>query len=313
MMGRKSWSTFAIAALLAAGCSPLGGDGGGGGGPAVTPSMAPPKEYLGEAKTPYPDGPSADGATLVDNVDFTKQDVPFASAVTAADIASGSFAAGSWSVDATKGTYSQTNPGPSTQLAIQKYTGTLGASYRVQVTGWTYRVFTGDPAQDQGVVVLMPYYRDNTHYVICSAGPQTAESWICDGQLPGSSWPTTNKLWGAQYGQARPVGTAFTWTADVDTNAHTMTLYLNGDKKATVTNAFIDGAGTVAVASNGDQVRYANFKVYSLSGSASSTTPSPAPTITPTPTRTPAPTSTVAPTPNATPAGPAAGDTTPAL
>lgn len=295
MKARVLWPSLIVTAAIAVGCS-KGGDGGNGPiSPNKTAPEGPPKEFLGEPKE-YPAGPAADGATLVEKVDFDTADVPFRDAVSQAAMASGSFTAGKWSSGG--GVYAQEEPGSNTQLSIRRYTGNVGTRYRVEVTGWVYRAFVADPAKDQGVVVLMPFYKDETHYVICSASPNVAEAWVCDGQLPGGSWPTTNKLWGQMVSPARTVGTPFTWTCDVDTTAGSMTLYLNGDKKATVTNPMLEGAGTVALASNGAQVKYTGFKLYSLAGGTTAG-PSPAPGARPTPA---APGPTARPTP-AAPAG----------
>lgn len=299
MKGRKTWALLSVAAAMAIGCTPGGGGGGpnnpGGGGP----TDGPPREFTGEPSQ-MPAGPAPEG-TEIANVDFTTADVPFRDPVSQSDIATGSFITGKWT--AGSGAYVQEEPGSSTKLSIRSYTGNPGTRYRVEVTGWVYRVFTSDPAKDQGVVVLMPFYKDSTHYVIASAGPKLQEAWVCNGQLPGGSWPTSNKLWGEAIDPPRTVGQATTWTCDVDTVANTMTVYVNGTKRGTVTNPLISGAGTVALASNGSQVKYTNFKLYRLAGSTTAPTPAPSvaptprPTTTPTPVRTPTPAPVRTPTP----------------
>lgn len=289
MKGRNTWAVLSLALGLAVGCTPGGGNpgnpGGGGG-----PTDGPPKEYTGEPSE-LPAGLAAEGTELA-NVTFDTADVPFRDAVSQSDVASGSFIPGKWT--AGSGAYVQEEPGSSTKLSIRSYTGNPGTRYRVQVTGWVYRVFTSNPANDPGVVVLMPFYKDATHYVICSANPKLQEAWVCNGQLPGGSWPTANRLWGESIDPPRTVGNATTWTCDVDTVAHSMTVYVNGQKRGSVTNPLIDGAGTVALASNGSQVKYTNFKLYRLAGS---TTPTPAPSTAPTP----RPTRTLTPEPTLPP------------
>ncbi|HEY9898499.1 MAG TPA: hypothetical protein V6D00_04895 [Pantanalinema sp.] len=301
MKARVLWPSLVVTAAIAVACS-KGGDGANGPiSPNRTAPDGPPKEFVGEPQE-FPAGPALDGATLVEKVDFQTPAVPFRDAVSQAALASGSFAPGKWSSG--NGVYVQQEPGANTRLSIRSYTGNVGTRYRAEVTGWVYRAFVADPAKDQGVVILMPFYRDETHYVICSASPNVAEAWVCNGQLPGGSWPTSNKLWGQMIAPARTVGSAFTWTCDVDTVANSMTLYLNGDKKATVTSPLIDGAGTVALASNGAQVKYAGFKLYSLTG-GTATGPSPDPSVRTVPSpppsvRTPASPRPVAPVPRAT-------------
>lgn len=293
MKGRKTWALAAAVTALTFGCSEGGGGGPGGPNNNRLPSDGPPKEFLGEP-TVLPAGPAVEGTELV-NVNFSTPDVPFRDGVSQAEIASGSFIPGKWTSGS--GAFVQEEPGSSTKLSIRSYTGNPGTRYRVEVTGWTYRVFTSDPARDQGVVVLMPFYKDATHYVICSATPRLQEAWVCNGQIPGGSWPTTNKLWGESIDPARTVGMATTWTCDVDTVANSMTVYVNGQKRASVTHPSITGTGTVALASNGSQVKYTGFKLYRLAGGT--TTPSPAPSLAPTPraTATPAPVRTATPRP----------------
>jgi|GEM_PF-2019370 hypothetical protein len=278
------WWMLAIAGGLAA-CGPAGG-GGGGGDPIVSPSVAPPKEYLGEPQD-LPSGPSTQGTTLLEDVDFKAGNAPFTDAISQAAMASGSFAAGKWSNK--DGVYMQEAPGVSTKLSIRRYNGqalgadgVLGGKYRVEVTGWIYRIFASDPALDQGVVSLLPFYVDETHYVICSAGPSVAEAWVANGQMPGDTWPMSNKLWGAMISPPRPVGTAVNWACDVDTAAHSLTIYYNGDRKATVTHPMITGNGYACLASNGDQLKYSHFRLYSLTGATASVTPPAAATTTPT-------------------------------
>lgn len=271
MKARILWPALIVTAAIAA-CS-QGGDGADGPmKPNRTAPEGPPKEFLGEPQD-YPAGPAADGATLVERVDFQTPDVPFREAVSQSAMASGSYSPGKWTSG--NGVYMQEEPSSNTRLSIRRYTGNVGTRYRAEVTGWVYRTFVADAAKDQGVVVLMPFYKDESHYVICSASPNVAEAWVCNGQLPGGSWPTSNKLWGQMIAPARTVGSPFTWTCDVDTVANSMTIYLNGDKKATVTSPLIAGAGTVALASNGAQVKYARFRLYSLAG-ATATEPAPA-------------------------------------
>lgn len=283
MKGRKTWAL--LAAALSVGCSTMGTGPEDPSKKVVLPSEGPPSEHLGEPSE-LPAGPAPEGTEL-ENVTFATAEVPFRDAVTQAEMASGSFAPGKWTSGS--GAYVQEEPGSSTRLSIRAYTGTPGARYRVEVTGWTYRVFTANPANDQGVVVLMPFFKDATHYVICSTTPRLQEAWVCDGQLPGGSWPTSNKLWGEIIDPPRTVGMATTWTCDVDTVAHTMTLYVNGQRKRTVSSPMIDGEGTVALASNGSQVKYTNFKLYRLAGSTTGPSPAPGQGATPRPVITPAP------------------------
>lgn len=283
----KAWTTLSMLGLMAAGCTPASGPGGGGGN-APTPPDAPPKEYAVEPQE-LPTGPAADGWTKVADLSFATADQPFANAVSESAMASGSFALGKWTSG--NGVFAQDEPGSSTKLSIRRYTGsafgpngTMPARYRVEVTGWTYRIVSSNPSRDSGVVILMPYFLNETHYVICSAGPSLAEAWVCNGQLPGSSWPISNKLWGELFSPARTVGTAMTWTGDVDVSNRSLTLYLNGDRKGTFTHSLMASTGhSVALASNGAQVKFSRFRLFLPSGEPTASLPTTPPVATPEP------------------------------
>lgn len=275
----KVWTALSMLGLVAAGCTPTSGPGGGGGN-APTPPDAPPKEYAVEPQE-LPTGPAADGWTKVEDLSFATADQPLANAVSETAMASGSFALGKWTSG--NGVFAQEEPGSSTKLSIRRYTGsafgpngTMPARYRVEVTGWTYRIISSNPSRDAGVVILMPYYLNETHYVICSAGPSLAEAWVCNGQLPGTSWPIGNKLWGELFSPARTVGTAMTWTGDVDVPNRSLTLYLNGDRKGTFTHSLMASTShSVALASNGAQVKFSRFRLFSPSGVPTGSVPLP--------------------------------------
>lgn len=287
----RSLGALALVSALTA-CNNNSSPGGGGG----APSAGPPKEYTGEPSQ-MPPGAPVDGAVLVEDVAFNTPNPPFVDAVSAEAMASGSFQPGRWTSG--NGFYAQEDPGASTKLSIRRYTGSVGSRYRVEVTGWIFREFTSDPARDPSVFSLLPFYKDETHYVICSTGANVAETWICSGQMPGTTWPTSNKLWGAMLSPARTVGVPTTWTCDVDTNANSLTIYLDGDRKATVITPFLAGTGGIALASNGSQIKFAHFKVFSLTGSTPATT-SPVPTVPPPLNRVPPrPTPTLPPAPGA--------------
>lgn len=282
----KVWTTLSMLGLMVAGCTPSGG--GGGGGNAPTPPDVPAKEYAVEPQE-LPTGPATDGWTKVEDLSFATADAPFANAISEGAMASGSFALGKWTSG--NGVYAQEEPGSSTKLSIRRYTGAafgpngiMPVRYRVEVTGWTYRILSSNPARDAGVVILMPYYLDATHYVICSAGPSLAEAWVCKGQLPGTSWPVGNKLWGELFSPARTVGTATTWTGDVDVANASLALYLNGNHKGTFTHPLMASTShSVALASNGAQVKFSRFRLFLPSGQSTASVPVPAPVVRPTP------------------------------
>jgi hypothetical protein len=253
---------------LAIGCAPAGG--GGGPGSAPQPG-ASPVTYTGDPQS-LPPGPPLGNATLVATIDFDAP-APFSDPIPEAARVN-NFTAGDWQV--ADGRYQQDAEASSTTLSVRKYTGNafspggrLPSKYRVETAAWQYRWVGVDQAKNPGKLFLIPYWRDEDEYVIVSASPTVAEAWTANGVYPGRPWPNELKIWRTEWKEPRLVGQAVNLAADVDTDAGTLTLYLNGEPQGTFARSFITNAPhSFALASNGNQVRYDWVKLYRLPGAS---------------------------------------------
>lgn len=242
---------------LSIGCAP---GGGGGGGPGVSPEgQAKPREFLGDPKT-LPPGPPQGSATLVAELDFDSE-APFVDPIPE-EARAKNFTTGEWKV--VNGRYQQESEAPSTTLSVRKYDGNafggggrMPTRYRVEALGWQYRWFGVDEAMNPGKIFLIPYWRNEQSYLILSASPKVAEGWIAREVFPGNPWPGELKIWRTDWKKPRRIGEAVNLAADVDTEAGTVTFYLNGEPQGTFARSFITNAAhSFALASNGNQVRY---------------------------------------------------------
>lgn len=267
-MIRKAILFPLLLGLAAQGCGPAGG----GGGPGAAPRPgASPVEYVGDPQN-LPPGPPVGAATLVSTIDFTT-DAPFSDPISEEGRAN-NFTAGDWQVS--DGRYQQQAEASSTTLSVRKYTGNafggggrMPSKYRVEAAGWQYRWVGGDQATNPGKVFLIPYWRDEQAYVIYSASPTVAEAWVANAVYPGRPWPGELKLWRTEWKEPRKVGEAVNLAADVDADAGTITLYLNGEPQGTFQRSFINNtAHSFALASNGNQIRYDWVKLYRLPGAS---------------------------------------------
>lgn len=253
---------------LAVGCGPAGG----GGGPGMSPGPnASPVEYTGDPER-LPPGPPLGSATLVATIDFDGS-APFADPIPEAARVN-NFTPGDWQVS--EGRYQQQAEASSTTLSVRKYTGNafgaggrMPSKYRVEAATWQYRWVGVDQASNPGKLFLIPYWRDEDEYVILSASPTVAEGWIANEVYPGRPWPNELKLWRMEWKEPRLVGQAVNLAADVDADAGSVTLYLNGEPQGTFRRSFITNAPhSFALASNGNQVRYDWVKLYRLPGAS---------------------------------------------
>ncbi|GEM_PF-2110831 len=144
--------------------------------------------------------------------------------------------------------------------------GQAGLRYRVDVDASAYQAADHQQVHGYptGVLNLMPYYQDPTHYVMLVAKKQTIEAWVADGQRPASmAWPDTNKLWGMWLKEPIQVGQTWRLGAEVDVEAKKLRIYINDELKAEREVPMMS-AGTprwVALGSNGNYAQYDNLKI----------------------------------------------------
>lgn len=196
----------------------------------------------------------------------------------------GNFITGTWEVG--EGTFSQNDGGSGQALTIRRITPALSNHYRVDVACWPTHYTGTTPErleQSVGVMGLIPYYRDETHYLILSARAKSLEAWACEGFVPGIVWPDTNKLLSVGAPPITP-NTAITLGADVDLANLLVKVFYNGQEQGSfkLKPEFAKGPGGIAIANNGTRVRFANLRVYNLAP-VTQVNPTPEPVITMTP------------------------------
>jgi hypothetical protein len=121
-------------------------------------------------------------------------------------------------------------------LSFRRYKGTglgtangaLPAKYKAELDVTPIKSYSYAPTGDQGTQV---YYVDPTHYFEVLIKPNNFEVWACDNAAPFQSVG-----WYRLY--ATPVDTAANQTrhlgAEIDTNAHTLKAYLDGQLMTTL-------------------------------------------------------------------------------
>jgi hypothetical protein len=213
----------------------------------------------------YKSAPSGGKTTLLT---FETPSMPFENA---AKGEAGGFAAGSWAV--VDGKLQQT-VGATDNLANHlKYTGDAfgdpggraGLAYRVSVD-CSVAKDADSPAvhgYPVGVLAMMPYYKDPTHYVMLVADKQNLSCWVVNGQRPaGNEWPAENRIWDEWLSEPLAASASVRWGADVDVDAHSLTIYVNDQKKATRTVPMINrDSHWIALGANGNYAQFDNFKI----------------------------------------------------
>lgn len=252
----------------------------------------PPPEDIPSNPTSFPAYPALpEGARLISAVDFNGE-APFADAVPAEAKEKGHFFQGNWQV--VDGAYQQGERGNGQALSIRRWSGTLPSRYRIDVTSWPYR-FTGKTPErineSVGVMALLPYFQDETHYLILSASAKDLQLWTADGFVPGVVWPESNKLLASSIAPTLGLDQAITMSASVDLDGKTIQVFLNGqDKgKAPLEAKFINAPKSFAIASNGSLVRFSRIRVYALPGGGNPILTPPPVVATPVPVATPEP------------------------
>lgn len=181
------------------------------------------------------------------------------------------FAPGSWAV--VDGRLTQT-VGAADNLANHlRYTGPAfdtddghaGLQYAVSVDVAVARE-ADSPAvhgYPTGILAMMPYYRDPTHYVLLVATRQNLSCWVVDGQRPaGTEWPESARVWDEWLGEPLSASSSIRWGAEVDVDAHALTISVNDQKKAARTVPMIDRKPHwIALAANGNYAQFDNLRL----------------------------------------------------
>lgn len=152
-------------------------------------------------------------------------------------------------------------------LSFRRYRGTtfgpdgaLPPRYRAQVTeefDESLPTFY-PPTGDQGVPF---YYQDPTHYVELLIKPTVFEVWECNGGEP-EKWKGWRRLYAEDLSTGK--GDRRTLGVEVDADRGSMDVFLDGQKRATVTSSLIaPGYRTVALRATGNSVGFENLSIES--------------------------------------------------
>lgn len=213
----------------------------------------------------YRHAPSGGKTTLLD---FKTPSMPFDNP--AKGEASG-FAAGNWVVQ--DGKLQQTQGSVDNLADHLRYTGdafgthdgSAGIAYSVSVDCSVAKecdspAVAGYPT---GIMAMIPYYKDPTHYVLLTASGQSLSCWVVNGYRPaGAQWPDSAKVWDTWLPEALDVHSKIRWGADVNTEAHSLTIYVNDQKKVTRNIPMINrDKHWVALAANGNYAQFSNLKL----------------------------------------------------
>ena len=114
-----------------------------------------------------------------------------------------------------------------------------------------------------GVMALMPYYQDPTHYVLLAAAGQDLSCWVVNGYRPaGAEWPKNAEIWDEWLSRPLDASASIRWGADIDTDNHTIRILVNDQPKVTRSVSMItDSPHWVALGANGNYAQFTNFKI----------------------------------------------------
>lgn len=221
----------------------------------------PPAPKASEAPfTPYTTALTFDGSTAA----------PFEDPTTTDERSTGRYSMGRWM--ANNGAYEQTQELDAATLMFQRYNGDgfghpngmAPSRYSFEATAFAYKpvtasesVMAGAPV---GILAVVPYYLDSTHYILVEAAKDRYQAWFVDGLTPGDEWSAdTYMRYDEQATGSLDVNQPVKFKIDMDTKAGTMRLSINDELKDVITDKkFIkDVQHSVALLSNGN---YAAFK-----------------------------------------------------
>jgi hypothetical protein len=201
------------------------------------------------------------------------------------------------------GVYHQDETGPYPHVSIRRYAGNafgsngaLPAKYRI--AGAVQPFAQADHMPPIGENGFLVYYRNPKTYVELVVSGGNVSVWSSNEASPTGSAGWTGHYW---YGQKTNVGDIRRLEAEIDTNAHTLSYWVEGKKAATLTIPLLTNTPghTFALRSIGNKVNFGELLVQDLTGGTPP--PSASPTPKPTATPTPKPSATPTPQPPATP------------
>jgi N-acetylneuraminic acid mutarotase len=203
----------------------------------------------------------------------------------------------------TGGVYHQDETGPYPHVSIRRYAGSafgsngaLPAKYRIAGAMQPFAMTDHmPPIGENGFLV---YYRNPKTYVELVVAGGNVAVWSSDNAGPDGNAGWTGHYW---YGQKTNAGDIRRLAAEIDTNAHTLTYWVEGQKAASLTIPLLANTvgHTFALRSIGNKINFGELLVQDLTGDMVPA-PNPTPNPTPKPTPIPQPTATATATATAT-------------
>ncbi|MBO9542786.1 hypothetical protein J7643_19535 [bacterium] len=188
------------------------------------------------------------------------------------------WAAGRWA--ASNGEFRQQQQVSTATLMMQRYKGDgfglpdgqAPSKYRLEATAFAYRpvtasgsIIAGAPA---GVVAIIPYYLDTTHYIIVERVNNLYEVWFVDGLTPGDEWNAeVYRKYDMMATGSLAVNEPITYKTEIDTKAGTLKLWINDEFQTLIQdpNFIKDVKHGIALVANGNFVAYKDMKLTPLS------------------------------------------------
>lgn len=191
---------------------------------------------------------------------------------------SGRWSMGRWI--AVDGQYQQMKEADTATLMFRRYTGDAfgmpngyaPSRYRMEATVMAYKPVSKKESELAGAPVgllsIIPYYLDSTHYILMEAIKNRYEVWFVDGLTPGDEWNAeAARKFNMDATPDIQVNQPIKLAAEVDTKQGTMKIYINDELKEILQDkAFIkDVQHSVALVSNGNYIAYKDVKFTPLS------------------------------------------------
>lgn len=266
-MKRVSW--LAAALLLASCGSPTPG----------------PDKFTDPTPTPAPSAGPVSGLVLDMKFDTGTETKDFTDPVPPASKAGGRFFTANWKI--IDGELRQTLPPTQPSLTFLQYCGpafntAFGQApneYKVEVDVRAYQDATAAPDDMKGSPVgmlgVIPYYIDPTHYLLLVAWPDEIELWNVDGFAPQETWDASKyRLWNQAISPALRTGDPIRIGAKVNINTKMVEVYFNGEMKEIVPAPSLEAKDHyVCLVSNGNYVGYDNFRLTTYPSASDSAQP----------------------------------------
>lgn len=237
------------------------------------------------SKNPYVDPSPTPSVSVAEGADITFDSASdaalFNDPVPPGTKAGGKFFTANWKV--VDGELRQTIPPTQPSLTFLTYVGngfgtSLGQApkhYRMDADLRAYKESTVAPEEmvgsPLGMLAIIPYYLDPTHYLLYVVTPNEVALWNVDGLAPQDTWDATQyRLWNQQITPALRAGDKIRLGAEVDIPNKMVKLFFNGEYKDLVpVPGLADQDHYVGLISNGNFVGYDQIVLKNLEATPS--------------------------------------------